>query len=91
MSPNHLKQIDPSAKVESSYGKMEKYYFNHKFSSLLSIYLNLLEQQINFLMEIALKKLSFLPFGYLMDKYRWQVFRGEINSTNYNEKWWEMR
>jgi peptidyl-dipeptidase A len=42
-------------------------------------------------MDIALKKLAFLPFGYLMDKYRWQVFRGVINSTNYNEKWWEMR
>lgn len=49
------------------------------------------EQDINFLMEVALKKLAFLPFGYLMDKWRWDVFRGKIDETNYNQKWWDMR
>jgi len=49
------------------------------------------KQNINYLMKQALKKISFLPFGYLMDKWRWAVFRGEINETNYNQKWWEMR
>ena len=49
------------------------------------------EQDINFLMSMALKKIAFLPFGYLMDKWRWNVFRGKINETNYNEKWWQMR
>ncbi len=42
-------------------------------------------------MKMALKKIAFLPFGYLMDKWRWNVFRGVINETNYNAKWWEMR
>ena len=49
------------------------------------------KQTINFLMKQALPKIGFLPFGYLMDKWRWAVFRGEINETNYNQKWWEMR
>lgn len=42
-------------------------------------------------MMIALKKVAFLPFGYLMDKWRWDVFRRKINDSNYNQKWWEMR
>jgi peptidyl-dipeptidase A len=42
-------------------------------------------------MRTALRKLVFLPFAYLMDKWRWDVFRGKINESNYNEKWWEMR
>ena len=49
------------------------------------------EGDLNFLMETALNKIAFIPFGYLMDKYRWKVFRGEINESNYNEKWWEMK
>ncbi|RNA19074.1 angiotensin-converting enzyme [Brachionus plicatilis] len=49
------------------------------------------EQEINFLMMVALKKIAFLPFGYLIDKWRWELFRGNINESNYNLKWWEMR
>jgi hypothetical protein len=49
------------------------------------------EQNINYLMEIALKKIAILPFAYVMDKWRWSVFRGHIDSTNYNQKWWELR
>jgi hypothetical protein len=26
-----------------------------------------------------------------MDKWRYDVFRGKINESNYNQKWWEMR
>jgi hypothetical protein len=26
-----------------------------------------------------------------MDKWRWDVFRGKINETNYNQKWWQMK
>ena len=42
-------------------------------------------------METALSKIAFIPFGYLMDKYRWNIFRGKIDETNYNQKWWEMK
>ena len=42
-------------------------------------------------MRVALKKIAFLPYAYLIDKWRWEIFRGNINQSNYNQKWWEMR
>lgn len=48
------------------------------------------ELEINFLMKIALKQISFLPYGYLIDKWRWQVYRGKIKPENYNKMWWKM-
>ena len=42
-------------------------------------------------MEMALNKVGFLSFGYVVDKWRWDVFRGKINESNYNQKWWELR
>lgn len=38
---------------------------------------------------MALEKIAFLPFGYLMDKYRYDIFNGKIKPENYNSKWWE--
>uniref|UniRef100_A0A8C2A5F1 Angiotensin-converting enzyme n=1 Tax=Cyprinus carpio TaxID=7962 RepID=A0A8C2A5F1_CYPCA len=49
------------------------------------------ESTINFLMSIALDKIAFLPFGYLMDQWRWKVFDGRISSSEYNKEWWNMR
>jgi len=49
------------------------------------------EMDINSLMEMALNKIAFLPFGYLIDAYRWKVFSGEIEPATYNSKWWELR
>jgi peptidyl-dipeptidase A len=48
------------------------------------------EIEINFLLKLALKKIPFLPFTYLVDKWRYNVFRGIITPENYNQKWWEM-
>ena len=63
-----------------------------KDANILKYYtLLFIEQEINYLMDVALKKIAFLPFGYLMDKWRWDVFRGKIDEKNYNQKWWEMR
>jgi peptidyl-dipeptidase A len=39
----------------------------------------------------ALEKIAFLPFGLLMDHYRWKVFSGEISPDEYNAAWWELR
>lgn len=50
-----------------------------------------LESDINYLMNQALLKLAFLPFGYMVDKWRWRVFSGEITPDKYNEEWWKMR
>ncbi|GAB6018818.1 hypothetical protein CHUAL_000479 [Chamberlinius hualienensis] len=46
---------------------------------------------INFLYNMALKKLAFLPFGYVLDYWRWRVFREEIPQSKWNEEWWKMR
>lgn len=49
------------------------------------------ENGINELMEMALRKIAFLPFGYILDKWRWEVFRGNIHPADYNRQWWQMR
>jgi peptidyl-dipeptidase A len=43
------------------------------------------------LLHRALDKIAFLPFGLLMDRYRWGVFSGEIAADSYNAAWWELR
>ena len=42
-------------------------------------------------MKMALSKVAFLPFGYLIDQWRWDVFKEKITPSNYNAKWWELR
>ncbi len=44
-----------------------------------------------FLMKKALEGVSFLPFGLLVDKWRWGVFSGEIPADQYNKGWWDLR
>ena len=46
---------------------------------------------INLQMKDALEKVAFLPFGYLMDKWRWDVFNGKTKAADYNKSWWELR
>ncbi|XP_032231453.1 angiotensin-converting enzyme [Nematostella vectensis] len=58
---------------------------------LLDEYMEDKEAEINALMKMALSKIAFLPFGYLLEKWRWQVYTGEIDSSEYNKKWWELR
>ena len=43
------------------------------------------------LLHKALDKIAFLPFGLLIDKWRWQVFSGEVKPANYNAAWWTLR
>uniref|UniRef100_K7FAQ8 Angiotensin-converting enzyme n=1 Tax=Pelodiscus sinensis TaxID=13735 RepID=K7FAQ8_PELSI len=49
------------------------------------------ESDINYLLSIALDKIAFLPFGYLMDQWRWKVFDGRIKEEEYNQQWWNLR
>ena len=49
------------------------------------------EGDLEFLMRMALDKVAFLPFGLLVDQYRWKVFSGEITPADYNKGWWELR
>jgi len=43
------------------------------------------------LMRQALDKVAFLPFGLMVDKWRWQVFSGEVTPDQYNDAWWKLR
>ena len=47
--------------------------------------------EIGFLLQRALDKVAFLPFGYLVDQWRWKVFSGEVGPGDYNKAWWELR
>ena len=49
------------------------------------------EQDLGLLLRLALDKVAFLPFGLMVDQWRWKVFSGEINPQNYNEGWWDLR
>ena len=46
---------------------------------------------INQQMKLALDKIAFLPFGKLIDQWRWKVFSGEIAPENYTQGWWDLR
>jgi peptidyl-dipeptidase A len=46
---------------------------------------------INAQMQLALEKIAFLPFGKLIDEWRWGVFDGSIAAQDYNAAWWQLR
>ncbi len=49
------------------------------------------DADINLLMQQALVKVAFLPFGVMIDKWRWNVFNGTYSPSEYNKGWWELR
>ena len=49
------------------------------------------ESVINSQMKLAVDKIAFLPFGKVVDEWRWRVFSGEIKPADYNRTWWELR
>jgi peptidyl-dipeptidase A len=48
-------------------------------------------KDIGLLLQMALDKLAFLPFGLLVDQWRWKVFDGEVKAADYNASWWALR
>ncbi|KAL3253658.1 hypothetical protein MRX96_054449 [Rhipicephalus microplus] len=50
-----------------------------------------LPNAVDLLLMSALDKIAFLPFGYLLDKWRWTIFTGETPFDKMNEKFWEYR
>ena len=46
---------------------------------------------IPLLLHTALDKIAFLPFGLLIDKWRWQVYSGQVTPEHYNSAWWALR
>ncbi|NP_001297119.1 angiotensin-converting enzyme 2 isoform X1 [Mustela putorius furo] len=49
------------------------------------------ETDINFLLKQALTIVGTLPFTYMLEKWRWMVFKGEIPKEQWMQKWWEMK
>jgi peptidyl-dipeptidase A len=48
-------------------------------------------KDIGLLLQQALDKVAFLPFGLLIDQWRWKLFSGEITPANANAEWWKLR
>ncbi|MBX3483908.1 M2 family metallopeptidase [Phenylobacterium sp.] len=48
-------------------------------------------EDIPFLLKMALDKIAFMPFGLMVDKWRWQVFDGSVDPAHYNEAWWKLK
>ncbi|MDN4501203.1 M2 family metallopeptidase [Alteromonadaceae bacterium BrNp21-10] len=46
---------------------------------------------IGMLLKVALDKIAFIPFGLMVDQWRWKVLTGEVKPEDYNKVWWELR
>jgi len=46
---------------------------------------------LDYQMFVALDKIAFLPWGLLVDKWRWDVFSGKVTPDQYNQHWWDLR
>ncbi len=49
------------------------------------------ESLVNAQMRMALSKVAFLPFGLMIDRWRWGVFDGSITPDHYNQAWWSLK
>jgi peptidyl-dipeptidase A len=49
------------------------------------------DADIPLLLKQALDRVAFLPFGLLIDQWRWKVFSGEVKPAEYNKAWWQLR
>jgi peptidyl-dipeptidase A len=49
------------------------------------------EGDIPFLLKMALDKIAFMPFGLMVDRWRWEVFSGQLTPEQYNAGWWKLR
>ncbi|KAL7025993.1 hypothetical protein ACKWTF_013731 [Chironomus riparius] len=58
---------------------------------LLNNYQDSEADNINSLFKMALERVAFLPFGLLIDKWRWDLFKGATTESQWNQRWWELR
>lgn len=58
---------------------------------LVSNYKDTEEDNINALFKMALERIAFLPFGLLMDFYRYDLFSGKIAKSDWNAHWEKLR
>ncbi|WP_075792366.1 M2 family metallopeptidase [Massilia putida] len=48
------------------------------------------KQEIGPLLYTALQKIAFMPFAYKVDKWRWQVYGGQVKPADYDKAWWAL-
>lgn len=46
---------------------------------------------VGMLLQTALEKIAFIPFGLMVDQWRWKVMAGEVSPDDYNDLWWTLR
>ena len=49
------------------------------------------DKDIGLLLRQAMDKVAFLPFGLLIDRYRWSLFDGSVSPEDYNSAWTDIR
>ncbi|WP_073976777.1 M2 family metallopeptidase [Erythrobacter donghaensis] len=49
------------------------------------------DKDLGLLLRQGMDKLAFLPFGLLVDRWRWGVFDGSIKPADYNDAWTALR
>lgn len=58
---------------------------------LLESYADTEEDNINALLKMALERVAFMPFGLIIDMYRWEIFSGAVSEAHWNDRWEELR
>jgi peptidyl-dipeptidase A len=49
------------------------------------------DKDIGLLLRQAMDKVAFMPFGYMVDKWRYGVFDGSTTPANYNQAWVDLK
>ncbi|MCL4671802.1 MAG: M2 family metallopeptidase [Sphingomonadaceae bacterium] len=49
------------------------------------------DKDIGLLLRQAMDKVAFLPFGLLIDRYRWDLFSGKVQPADYGKHWVDMK
>lgn len=90
MSVSHLKKLgllrDASTTSPEGQWKLSSYV---RYISAGTDHVG--EADLAYLFSKALSSIAFLPFGLLMDKWRWGVFDGSIQPEDYNKAWWALK
>jgi len=47
-------------------------------------------EDMGYLLNMALQKVAFLPFGLMVDRWRWDVYSGKVSEDQYNDHWWKL-
>jgi len=49
------------------------------------------KNELNYLMQVGLEKIAFLPFALAIDTWRWNYFNGSTSEQELNNFWWQLR